>query len=280
MDLDQVLDSLQYRGSPNFLSGKRLESDRDFGHVYRKAQQECNLHGAYVLNAAAYDLPQGNVPVVYICEARSETEARQIHRRVWNQNVAPFLLVVSPAWVRLYPGFRYDRDVSRDPREGALRILIDFNQITSQLGALRADSVNSGLVWQAFGEDTAPEKRVDWQLLDNLRALDEWLVRDGIEDQRLSHAMVGKFVYLHYLRQRDILSNSRLEQWGLDPEHVFTSLTTFIDLVQNVDEWLNGSVFPISANKIREFGADRLRKMASVFRGEEAASGQLPLFDI
>jgi hypothetical protein len=280
VDLDQVLDSLQYRGSPNFLSGKRLESDRDFGHVYRKAQQECNLHGAYVLNAAAYDLPQGNVPVVYICEARSETEARQIHRRVWNQNVAPFLLVVSPAWVRLYPGFRYDRDVSRDPREGALRILIDFNQITSQLGALRADSVNSGLVWQAFGEDTAPEKRVDWQLLDNLRALDEWLVRDGIEDQRLSHAMVGKFVYLHYLRQRDILSNSRLEQWGLDPEHVFTSLTTFIDLVQNVDEWLNGSVFPISANKIREFGADRLRKMASVFRGEEAASGQLPLFDI
>jgi hypothetical protein len=56
VNLDQVLDSLQYRGSPNFLSGQRLESDRDFGHVYRKAQQaECNLHGAYVLNAAAYD---------------------------------------------------------------------------------------------------------------------------------------------------------------------------------------------------------------------------------
>jgi hypothetical protein len=281
VDLDPILDSLQYRGSPNFLSGKRLESDRDFGHVYRKAQQaECNLHGAYVLNAEAYDLPQGNVPVVYICEAKSETEARQIHRRVWNQNVVPFLLVVSPAWVRLYPGFRYDRDVSCDPREGALQILTDFNQVTSQLGALRADSVNSGQVWQAFGEDTAPEKRVDWQLLDNLRALDEWLRGNGIEDQRLSHAMVGKFVYLHYLRQRDILSNSRLEQWGLDPEHIFTRLTTFIDLVQNVDEWLNGSVFPISANKIKEFGADRLRKMASVFQGEEPMSGQLPLFDI
>jgi hypothetical protein len=280
VDLDQVLNSLQYHGSPNFLSGTHLESDRDFGHVFRKAQKaECNLRGAYVLNAAAFDVPQGNVPVVYICEAKSESEARQIHRRVWNQNVVPFLLVVSPAWVRLYPGFRYDRDVSRDPREGALQILTDFNQIASQLGALRADSVDSGLVWQAFGEDTAPEKRVDWQLLDNLRALDEWLRRDGI-DERLSHAMVGKFVYLHYLRQRDILSDSRLEQWSLDPEHIFTRLTTFTELVRNVDEWLNGSVFPISANKIKEFGADRLRKMASVFRGEEAMSGQLPLFDI
>ena len=281
MDLDWVLDSLQYRGSPNFLFGKRLESDRDFGHVYRKAQQaECNLHGAYVLNAAAYDLPQGNVPVVYVCEAKSETEARQIHRRVWNQNVVPFLLVVSPAWVRLYPGFRYDRDVGRDPREGALQILTDFNQVTSQLGALRADSIDSGQVWQAFEKDTAPERRVDWQLLDNLRALDEWLRGNGVEDQRLSHAMVGKFVYLHYLRQRDILSDSRLQQWGLDPEHLFTRLTTFTDLVQNVDEWLNGSVFPISSHKIKEFGADRLRKMASVFRGEEAMSGQLPLFDV
>jgi hypothetical protein len=281
VDLDQVLNSLQYHGSPNFLSGQRLESDRDFGHVFRKAQQaECNLRGAYVLNAAAYDAPQGNIPVVYICEAKSEIEARQIHRRVWNQNVVPFLLVVSPAWVRLYPGFRYDRDVSRDPREGALQVLTDFNQIAGQLGALRAESVDSGLVWKELGGEVAPEKRVDWQLLDNLRALDQWLRRDGIEDRRLSHAMVGKLVYLHYLRQRDILSNSRLEQWKLDPEHIFTRLTTFIELVRNVDEWLNGSVFQISVNKIREFGADRLRKVASVFRGEEAMSGQLPLFDI
>jgi hypothetical protein len=281
VDLDQVLNSLQYYGSPNFLSGKQLESDRDFGHVFRKAQQaECNLRGAYVLNAEPYGIPQGNVPVVYICEAESEKEARQIHRRVWNQNVVPFLLVVSRAWVRLYPGFRYDRDVSRDPREGALQVLTDFNQIARQLSALRAESVDSGLVWKEFSREVAPERRVDWQLLDNLRGLDEWLRRDGIDDRRLSHAMVGKFVYLHYLRQRDILSDNRLKEWKLDPTHIFSHLTTFIELVRKVDEWLNGSVFEIPVDKIKEFGADRLRKVASVFRGEEAMSGQLPLFDI
>ena len=281
MDLDQVLNALQYHGSPNFLTGKRLESDRDFGHVFRKAQQaECNLRGAYVLNAAAYEVPQGNIPIVYICEAKSESEARQIHCRVWNQNVVPFLLVVSPAWVRLYPGFRYDRDVSRDPWEGALQVLTSFNEMVDQLSALRAESVDSGLVWKEFGGEVAPEKRVDWQLLDNLNALDEWLRHDGIDDRRLSHAMVGKFVYLHYLRQRDILSNNRLEEWKLNPELIFTRLTTFIELVGKVDEWLNGSVFPIAVNKIKEFGAERLRKVAGVFRGEEAVSGQLPLFDI
>jgi hypothetical protein len=281
VDLDQVLNALQYRSSPNYLSGEQLESDRDFGHVFRKAQQaECNLKGAYVLNAAAFDLAQGNTPIVYICEAASESQARQIHRRVWNQNVVPFLLVVSPAWVRLYPGFRYDRDVSSDPLEGALRVLTDFNQVAAQLSTLRAESVDSGQVWKEFGRDVASGRRVDWQLLDNLRALAEWLRQDGIKDRRLSHAMIGKFVYLQYLRQRNILSYNRLKEWKLDPEHIFTRMTTFVDLVRNVDEWLNGSVFPLSVNKIKEFGADRLRKVASVFRGEEAISGQLPLFDI
>jgi hypothetical protein len=129
-------------------------------------------------------------------------------------------VVVSSLSVRLYPGFRYDRDISGDPRAGALRVLTDFNQIALQPNALRAESVDSGLVWKELGADVAPEKRVDWQLLDNLRALDEWLRRDGVDDRRLAHAMIGKFVYLHYLRQRDILSNSRLEEWDLDPEHI------------------------------------------------------------
>jgi hypothetical protein len=135
VDLDQVLNALDYRGSPNFLSGERLDSDRDFGHVFRKAQQaECNLRGAYVLNAAAYGVPQGNTPVVYVCEAESESEARQIHRRVWNQNIVPFLLVLSPAWVRLYPGFKYDRDISGDPSAGALQVIREFNQTRDKSG--------------------------------------------------------------------------------------------------------------------------------------------------
>ena len=57
-------------------------------------------------------------------------------------------------------------------------------------------------------------------------------------------------------------------------------MTGFLDLVRHVDEWLNGSVFPLPEQKIREFNAERLRKVASVFHGADALSGQLPLFDI
>jgi N-6 DNA Methylase len=284
MELDRFIESLGYSASPNFLVGEALDIDRDFGHIYRKARAECGLRGVYVLNAAAFDRSQSNVPVVYVCEADSEAEAREIHRRVWNQNAVPFLLVVSPTTIRLYPGFNYRRDNSADPLQGALSVFDDFNQAVESLSALGAESINSGSVWKEMGSAVTPDRRVDWQLLANLRDLNDWLRDEGaVEDHKLAHAMIGKFVYIHYLRQRKILSDSRLREWNIDPEHIFSHsgrLNSFIDLIGHLDQWLNGAVFPLTPAKIREFGAENLRKVASVFMGQQAQSGQLPLFDI
>jgi hypothetical protein len=249
------------------------------GIFFRKAQAECKLQGAYVLNGSSYEKSRGSVPVVYVCEADSETEAREIHRKVW----IPFLLVVSQGWLRLYPGFQYEREPKRDALQGALQVLDDFNQIATRLNAIRAEAVDSGAVWRDLGSAVTPEKRVDWKLLENLRELDDWLQREGVNDRRISHALIGKFVYFYYLRQRNILSDNRLAKWRIDPANIFShtaKLNTFVELVHHVDEWLNGSVFPLSPTKIREFGAEKIRKVASVFQGEQTASGQLPLFDI
>jgi hypothetical protein len=280
VQIEQLLDSLGYQQSANYLRGKALETDRDFGHVFRKAQEECNLHGAYILNGAAFDNSRGTVPTVFVCRAKSEGEARDIHKRVWNQNAVPFLLIVGTGWIRLYPGFQYERDAVDNV---AIRVLSDFQQVATQLGPIHASAIDSGMVWKELGSVVTPDRRVDWQLLENLNALDRWLEEDGVNDRRLAHTMIGKFVYLHYLRQRDILSDNRLEGWEIDPAAVFghnARMNVFLDLVRRVDEWLNGSVFPLSQTKIREFGAQRLQKVASVFHGADAISGQLPLFDI
>lgn len=284
MELSSIIKSLGYSDSPNFVTGESLEADRDFGHIFRKARAECHLQGVYLLNATAFDRSRSNVPVVYVCEAGSEAEAREIHRKVWNQNSVPFLLVVSHSTIRLYPGFEYRRDYGTDPLQGALAVFEEFNEAINSLSALHADSINSGNVWKEMGRAVTPDKRVDWQLLANLRDLDIWLRGDGgIQDRKLAHAMIGKFVYIHYLRERKILSDNRLGEWNIDPSSIFSHsarLNTFIELVRHLDEWLNGAVFPLSASKIREFGADNLRKVASVFMGEQSQSGQLPLFDI
>ncbi|MFZ1086518.1 MAG: N-6 DNA methylase [Terracidiphilus sp.] len=275
MELRKVLNSLGYRDSLNYLDRESLERDPDFGHIFRKAKAECRLQGVYLLNASLFPQSQSNVPVVYVCEADSEVEAREIHKKVWNQNAVPFLIIVSPKTTRLYPGFSYQRDTSGDPLDGALRVFEDFNE------ALHANSINSGRVWSELGSAVTPDKRVDCQLLANLRDLNNWLRDEGnVHDRKLAHAMIGKFVYIHYLRKRNILSDKRLGEWNVDPSHIFSQnarLSSFVELVNYLDEWLNGAVFPLSSAKIREFGATNLRKVASVFVGEQAQSGQLPL---
>src|SRR5271157_1223458 len=282
MNLETVLGALQYTASPNYRSGDALGLDPNYGHILRMAQQACDLQGVYTLRGSVYDPSQSDVPVIYVCRADSEQKAREIHRKVWNQNVVPFLLVVSPGWVRLYPGFRYDDHAGDDPRLGALRAIDDFGQVAAALAPIRRDAVDSSAVWKEWGSHVTPESRVDWRLLKNLRSLDDWLSENGLEDRALSHSMIGKFVYLRYLRQRNILSDAKLKEWDISYDEAFgqhARLSTFSELVQRIDEWLNGSVFPLSRTKIQEFGAERLRRVASVFQGG-TADGQLPLFDI
>jgi len=108
MSSKAVLKSLGYDQSPNFID--RVEvgkpSSSRFSHVYRKAVEDCGLHGVYVLNDHQRNV---DVPVVFYCKARSEAESSLIHKRIWNQDVTPFVLVETPKMLRLYCGFRFSR---------------------------------------------------------------------------------------------------------------------------------------------------------------------------
>ena len=282
MQLDDFLSEMGYRDSPNFLSGDALKSDSDNGYVYRKAIGECSLRGAYVLRPPFGDKPAPAVPIVYVCETHTETDASAIHKRVWNQGIVPFLVILGPNSIRLYSGFKYRRPHSAltdDANDGLLRPAIQFNAIAGELSAFRAESIDDGSVWSEWGRHVNPEDRVDWRLLNNLDQLDQWLMRDGVTDRSLSHALIGKCVYLQYLRARKILSDRKLNEWGVKWDQFFSreaSLTTFRAVLQNLNEWLNGSVFPLSDSAITQIGQRRLREVVGAFRGD-SPGGQLHL---
>ena len=277
--LKATLTALGYEDSPSFLKGPRLLRDRDFGHIYRKAEADCGLVGVYVLKGSALRPEAGDIPVVYVCEAQSRDEADAIHRLVWNQNIVPFLLVVCPDVLRLYAGFRYiPQTVAKRTHQsrGVLQPAIDFDRVAEVLHAFRAAEIDSGRLWTAWGEEVTPEKRVDWMLLDNLRKLGDLLLQEGLS-RSLAHSLIGKFVYLHYLRARQILSDRKIREWGLDPEQLLSrklDLEAFASLLRHLQEWLNGSVFPLTDSDLKTIGQKRLRRVAGVFQGD-TAEGQL-----
>ena len=76
---------------------------------------------------------------MYVCEATDKDPALVIHQRVWNQNVAPFILVETRGTVYLYSGFRYDLPPKNEPADasgGVLRSVEEFNQNPGETGEL------------------------------------------------------------------------------------------------------------------------------------------------
>lgn len=272
MSTATVLEPLGYDRSPNYfdLHGQEDLHWSRFSHVYRRAKENCGLQGIYIINDKQRKV---DVPVVFYCQADDEAQARLIHRRVWNQDVAPFVLVETPSTIRLYCGFRYALQAPDDRARGIIEASVAFNEVADRLKALSAEAIDSGKVWDVFEEEITLHTRVDQKLLKNLKILEQELRCQEL-NRELSHALIGKFVYLRYLRDRDILSDRKLEKWDIDPEDIFgrnADLNAFQHLNRFLDEWLNGAVFPMRSEAIE---LRHLRLVSSVFSGDSPQGQQ------
>jgi hypothetical protein len=210
------------------------------------------------------------VPVVYICEAPSDEEADRTHRLVWNQDVVPFVLIQTPQTIRLYSGFRYRRRGEKPGKE-ILQVLKDTNEVLKLAESFHADAIDEATIWRRWGKEVRPEGRVDWRLLDSLRRLDQELKKADLK-QEVSHALIGKYVYLRYLKDRDILSRRKLEGWGISEEEIFGREATLAGVqrvIGQLDDWLNGSVFPIRFHGKDAPKQEHLRMVAATFMGDQ-----------
>src|SRR6266403_577754 len=274
MDLTTFFGRLGYLESPHFLrrGSAELRAAPDFGHIFRKATAKpCHLEGVYTLRRTPQSKTEPLVPVVYVCTAESEQAAAKIHELVWNQDIVPFLLVHSPRGVSLYSGFKC-QPLKNGLERGVLKPLMQFNEVSELAESFHADAIDSGKLWRDWGRHVTPETRINWKLLGNLLKLDRWLRDNGGLEKDVSHALIGKYVYLHYLRDRDILSDARLAEWQLDESAIFGGTATRAGLqavTERLDEWLNGSVFPL---KLRGRGApddELISRVAATFHGDE-----------
>ncbi len=255
-------------------------SDRHWIRSARKA----GVTGSYFFKTSPE--PEAVRPAVHVAEANSVEEARAIHRKLWNQGVNPFLIVLLPGQVRVFTGFAYNPET---PDTGAVTPAIPTDQsvtlIIEALSAFTADAINRGEIWQRNAEHLGAEQRVDTMLLKNLKALAAKLGEDHSLPPETCHALIGKFVYLAYLRARDIVSDKWLrEEASVDPATIFSgdtfaptvTLDGFRKLVRAVETRFNGKLFPIAWGSKNAPRADAIRVVARVFAGEEA-TGQMHL---
>ena len=282
MSVDEIVGKLGYDQSPNFLQERDFGDVPGYSHLFRRATGRCRLKGVYTLKDESGEGGLNVVPLVYVCEESADVPSEEIHRLAWNQNVVPFVLVVARDVVRLYSGFSYGASAqtgaSDAAREGVLNAAVAFNRVAAELGSFRAEAIDCGDVWRRWERQVDPRGRVDWRLLDNLRKLGAWLRDKGLSKDA-AHALIGKYVYLRYLRDREILSNRKFEEWGRSRQSVRRGATVagLRAVIRNLEGWLNGSVFPLKLTGAGSPSAEHIVRVARAFVGDDPESGQLHL---
>lgn len=269
MLIGELLDELGYADSPFFLKNGTLAFSNapSTGHILRAAAKpECGLHGVYSLSGRG-NPAASPTPIVYVCKAKTESDADEVHRLVWNQDIAPFLIVLTPKGIKFYSGFEYSSSGN-----GHLTKLLAFNEAIATVKKFHADEIDSGRFWKSWSKQLRPERRVNWRLLDNLKSLDEYLQNHCSLSRRASHALIGKYVYLHYLRDRDILSDRKLASWGVTDSQIFgakASITKLKTVVRNLEVWLNGNIFPIAFDGEDAPKSEHVQLVAGIFKGDD-----------
>ena len=281
LSIDALTRLLGYADSEWFRT-KESQFEPEAVQLFRLAKERTGekfrVKGFYVLKTAAgKDPPLAPRPAVCVAEAPSAEDARELHRRIWNLGNVPFLIVRLPGEVRVYCGFHYEH------ASDAGLILSETSDVERDLGAALVDfsaaSVDSARIWQAQRQHLETKHRLDATLLQNLKHLAQALEKHcspPLNDLALAHALIGKFVYLRYLRDRNILDDEWLAKRGINLDHVFGPAATVSELSKVVDALearFNGDVFHIGFGPKCPLADAHVQLVASVFAGGDVRTG-------
>lgn len=278
--MGQAAQQLGYAEAPGYLDAGRFDAlpHNELRFGCRKAKETSGLQGVYLLRDSD---GRNHIPIVFLCEAKTEEKAREIHRQIWNLNLVPFVVIETPTRIRVYQGFNYDADPKKD-LSFAEASLADVAEILDQLAAFRSEAIDTGRIFEKWVHKITPKARVDEHLLRQLKLLDATLRQMGLPRDP-SHCLIGKYVWLSYLRDRRILSDWRLDKAGVQRAEVFgrnAKLTAFLKLDEYLQGWLNGEIFPLHGENRRAVKSDHLQKVAGIFAGDEANGGMALFTDL
>jgi type I restriction-modification system DNA methylase subunit len=282
LSVDALVKLLGYQDSACFRT-KESQFEPEAVQLFRMAKErngeKFRVKGFYVLTATRGSHAGTALaarPAVCVAEAPSALDAQKLHRRIWNLGNVPFLLVRLPGEVRVYSGFRYDQptDIGLILQESST----DEKKLSSALDDFTAASIDSTRIWQAQKQHLDTEHRVDSTLLGNLGQLAQALAHHcaPVLDLALAHALIGKFVYLRYLRDRNILDDNWLEKRRINLTQVFGSAATVSEVARLVDALetrFNGDVFHIDFGWQCPLTDAHVQLVSSVFAGDDIQVG-------
>lgn len=295
--LDSLANELGYSGDIGYIQAPQFADQPNHRHELRMAAQQMSVRAAFGLWTGRSGALRGPefarfTPLVYLAEVTDAQHAQLVHRSVWSQGLAPYLIAVAPDAIWICQGFAYS---SADWGRYATKVPLDdflISKLTKELGPLNhlcAHSLRSSMAWQ--DEARTADDFVDEKLLTSLANLSVIFAAPTMSHRAIEpavvNALIARLLYFYFLVDRQFITAERLTEWelcgiGLSDDCEW-SLADAQTLFRRLDEVFNGSIFPMPAHLENAYDAVHLNLLRKVLRhGAELSSRgalQLSFFD-
>lgn len=270
--------TLGYLGDPGYFEASRAHELPSYRHPISQAIQQLGIAGCFgFLTSASSGHARFN-PVVYLAGALDEAAADEVHRLVWSQGIVPLLLVATPEGLQLRNAFRFQRGSALAPVPWSRAI--SAGMLHHRFDHLRAGRLRGSIAWRDF--TPLVSDRVDTRLMAAIKGLSGVLQRNSpaLRDRAdLINSVIARFIYLFVLVDRNVIDQAWVDglTWdgapacatirlgGGSSEERWSAEETW-RLLDNIDDALNGTIFPVSEEDRKLVGEATLHDVRKVIR--------------
>ena len=215
-----------------------------------------------------------NKPMILFFD--SPADKATLHEAIWNFNECPITIIVENDLVEIFNGFHYLKDKKSLEKLGGNDKLNDFSYF----------ELVTGRTWEQYKEHLDHKNRVDYHLLQNIKAVRQILVGDNEKRAKLANALLGKVIFVRYLIDRKVKMkfDGKLRTWTNqefcelldDPQQV----QQFFDYLEDKEKGFNGDLFPLSSSEYRQVRKTDYQVLKKLLLGEEITTNQPSLFEL
>ncbi|MGH9843667.1 MAG: HsdM family class I SAM-dependent methyltransferase, partial [Blastocatellia bacterium] len=278
---------LEGRRAPEFIRDREEigSSDRLLpqANTMRRAWDEMNLDGMLCLDG---------IPTVYFKEfsRANQPTIRELQRQLWNQSIAPLLVLVFPSNIHVYSGLALPAEEEEDVSSGN-RLVALFDRVADVLELRQfMREVELGEVFRRYAPSFDPGLRVDQHLLGNLNAARELLLAatPSKPDVKIIHALLGRVVFACYLTDRKIIQSSYFTEAGshgcsnlrgiLQTHSPSVARKLLYNLFHKLQADFNGDIFDDDlVTESRLINDRHIEILGRFLNGDNLATGQMSL---
>jgi hypothetical protein len=212
-----------------------------------------------------------NEPLILFFES-PENES-DIHKKCWNFNKAPVIIVNTRSGLKIYNGFSFN------VHKGLLHMLADKSKIKH----FSYWNLVTGQLWKEYEKEFSKQKRLDYKLLRNIGDARSILIKEKKLTPSIANKLIGRLVFTRYLIDRKIKIDFNGSNNGILSNEELLTLIKDRDALYDFFDFLNsrfkGDLFPLNGEKY-DVGPEHLEVLYRLFKGEEIKTRQRSLFSI